>query len=269
MKFDMDFGQYLLDEYKQGNINKSDIETIKARPFDRTVFEIDNMFKVVNRITYGNITNFSPVLNGNDFFNDPDKMLTTRDKVYDAINKVRIVDCSAFYRPIYSHGLGGDMKHESLMLEILPDIILMPNAGTKAMMWQETASVKNDTPARFMIPIFTGSDLNELMIELIGRYRWEICRKIQGVRWNDIREHCLTSDYYDYLQFYRKNRDLTSEAKEQLKIALSRAKNNFSEVFVKDYLNWIKYESKGGFRLNKFVSNIMFTYCPFSKDITR
>ena len=134
-------------------------------------------------------------------------------------------------------------------------------------MWQETARVKNDTPARFMIPIFTGSDLNELMIELIARYRWEICRKIQGVRWNDIREHSLTSDYYDYLQFYRKNHDLSPEAKEQLKTALSRAKNNFREVFVKDYLNWIKYESKGGFRLNKVVRMIMFTYCPFSKDI--
>lgn len=266
-EFDMDFGQYLLDEYKQGNIQKSDIEKIKAQPVARTEFEIDNMFKSVNRITYGNITNFSCVLNGNDLFNDPDKMLTTRDKIYEAINMVRVIDYSAFYRPIYSHGLPGDMKHESLMQEILPDIILMPNAGTKAMMWQETASVKNDTPARFMIPIFTGSDLNELMIELIARYRWEICRKIQGVRWNDIREHSLTSDYYDYLQFYRKNHDLSPEAKEQLKTALSRAKNNFREVFVKDYLNWIKYESKGGFRLNKVVRMIMFTYCPFSKDI--
>lgn len=44
-----------------------------------------------------------------------------------------------------------------------------------------------------------------------------------------------------------------------------RAKNNFREIFVKDYQNWIKYEAKGGFRLNRYVRQIMFTYCPFSK----
>ena len=51
------------------------------------------------------------------------------------------------------------------MEEILPDVILMPNAGTRAMMWQETASVRNDTPARFMIPIFTAVDLQEAILE--------------------------------------------------------------------------------------------------------
>ena len=116
-----------------------------------------------------------------------------------------------------------------------------------------------------MVPIFTAVDLNDLLLETCGRYRWELCRKIQGVRWNDIREHSLTSDYYDYLQFYRKNRELSSETKEQIKSSLTRAKNNFREVFVKDYQNWIKYEAKGGFRLNKYVRQIMFTYCPFSK----
>ena len=152
------------------------------------------------------------------------------------------------------------------MEEILPDVILMPNAGTRAMMWQETASVRNDTPARFMIPIFTAVDLQEAILENCGRYRWEMCRKIQGVRWNDIRERSLTSDYYDYLQFYRKNRELSAETKDQIKGALARAKNNFREIFVKDYQNWIKYEAKGGFRLNRYVRQIMFTYCPFSAE---
>ena len=87
------------------------------------------------------------------------------------------------------------------MKEVLPDIILMPNAGTKAMMWQETAGVKRDTSARFMFPVFTAVDLEDMMIETMGRYRWEICRKIQGVHWNDIREKSLTAEYCDYMQF--------------------------------------------------------------------
>ena len=100
------------------------------------------------------------------------------------------------------------------MKEVLPDIILMPNVGSRALMWQETAGVKNDTPARFLFPMFTSVDLEDLMRETIARYRWEICRKIQGVYWNDLREPSLTSEYCDYMQFYRKNSELSAEAKD-------------------------------------------------------
>ena len=56
-------------------------------------------------------------------------------------------------------------------------------------------------------------------------------------------------------------------AKEKIKNALARSRNNFREVFVKDYVNWLKYESQGSFRLNKVARNILITYCPFSVDI--
>ena len=49
--------------------------------------------------------------------------------------------------------------------EVLPDIILMPNVGSRALMWQETAGVKNDTPARFLFPMFTSMDMEDLMRE--------------------------------------------------------------------------------------------------------
>lgn len=265
-EFDMDFAAYLHDEVRRGELAKADVEKKKNDPEERVRFEIMNMFASVNRVTYGNITMFSPVLCGRDLFNSLDKMLVTSDKLEEAFNEVRKVDYSIFYRPLFISDMPAELKNETVMQEILPDVILMPNAGTRAMMWQETASVRNDTPARFMIPIFTAADLQEAVLENCGRYRWEMCRKIQGVRWNDIREHCLTSDYYDYLQFYRKNRELSAETKEQVKSALQRAKNNFREVFVRDYQNWIKYEAKGGFRLNKYVRGIMFAYCPFSKS---
>ena len=153
------------------------------------------------------------------------------------------------------------------MKEILPDIVLMPNAGIKAMMWQEISGVKSDTPARFMFPVFTAVDLNELMLETIARYRWEMCRRLEGVHWNDVREKSLTAEYCTYIQFYRNNRDLSTEAKEKLKGTLAQAKNNYREVFVKDYINWIKFESKGSFRLNKIARDILIRYCPFVKAV--
>ena len=149
------------------------------------------------------------------------------------------------------------VNSDRIMKEILPDIVLMPNAGIKAMMWQEISGVKSDTPARFMFPVFTAVDLNELMLERIARYRWEMCRRLEGVHWNDVREKSLTAEYCTYIQFYRNNRDLSTEAKEKLKGTLAQAKNNYREVFVKDYINWIKFESKGSFRLNKIARDIL------------
>ncbi len=195
-------------------------------------------------------------------------MAVTVEKLEDELNKVRKVDFSAFFREVNFSGDGKDiLNHELLMSEVLPDIILMPNAGTRAMMWQETADKRRDTPARFLFPIFTAASLEDMMVETVARYRWEMCRKIQGVRWNDIREKSLTSEYCDYLQFYRKNRDLSTDAKDKLKTAIQRAKNNYREVFVKDYQGWINYESKGSFRLNKVAREILIVYCPFAKDI--
>ena len=52
-----------------------------------------------------------------------------------------------------------------------------------------------------------------------------------------------------------------------MKNALTRARNNYREVFVKDYVNWMKYESKGSFRLNKVARDILVRYCPFTKEI--
>ena len=48
---------------------------------------------------------------------------------------------------------------------------------------------------------------------------------------------------------------------------MAQAKNNYREVFVKDYINWIKFESKGSFRLNKIARDILVRYCPFIKTV--
>ena len=69
------------------------------------------------------------------------------------------------------------------------------------------------------------------------------------------------------MQFYKKNRDLSADAKEKVKSMLARAKNNYREVFVLDYASWILFESKGSFRLNKVARDILVRYCPFAKAI--
>ena len=194
-------------------------------------------------------------------------MAVTAERIEGAINKIRCLDYSVLYREVMFSDPAHGINQEWLMHEVLPDVILMPDAGTRAVMWQETVGAKSNTPARFLFPMFSAADLDELMVETMGRYRWEICRRIQGVYWNDIRERSLTSEYCDYIQFYRKNTDLSVDAKDKIKTALARARNSYREVFVKDYQSWMKYESAGSFRLNKVARDIMVRYCPFAKDV--
>lgn len=266
-EFDMDYPQYLADLRKNGEVTADQVKTLLNDQNRKLEYEIKNMFPTVNRITYGKITTFCPILGEYDLINSVEKMLVTAEKIENAMNAIRKIDFSVFYREVMFSDPERDLNREMIQKEVLPDIILMPNVGTKPMMWQETAGVKRDTPARFMFPIFTAVDLEDMMVETMGRFRWEMCRKIQGVHWNDIREKSLTAEYCDFIQFYRKNHDLSPEAKEKMKSALIRAKNNYREVFVKDYVSWIKFESKGSFRLNKVARDILIRYCPFVKEV--
>lgn len=268
-EFDLDYMGYLNELKKTGKIAADEQKRMLEDQREKVQYEMRNMFVSTNRATYGKISTFCPVLCEHDIINSVENMLVTAEKVNQALDYIRQIDFSLFYREIAFSDPERDINREMIQAEVLPNVILMPNAGSKAMMWQETAGIKKDTPARFIFPIMTVADVTEMMVEVSGRFRWEMCRKIQGVRWNDITEASLTSEYNDYIQYYRKNNDLSPEAKEKVKNALYKAKNNFREVFVKDYQNWIKYESRGSFRLNRVSRDIIFRYCPFSKEIRK
>ena len=155
--------------------------------------------------------------------------------------------------------------HDFLHIEVLPDIILMPVVGTRGVMWQEISDSNRKNPARMMLPVFQLEDLTKVMLHMAGEYRWEICKRIQGGRWNDISDPSLTSLYCDYLQFYKRNSDLSSECKEKVKLSLQRHKQLFKSVFVADYMTYITYESAGSPHLNRVARSILFQFCPLSK----
>ncbi|MGN0349640.1 MAG: cyclic nucleotide-binding domain-containing protein [Roseburia sp.] len=266
-EFDLDYIGYLNELKKTGKLRADQVKAYTENVEMKVKYEIQNMFASGNRITYGKISTFCPLLAEHDLINSIDKMLVTVQKLEESLDKLRKIDYSAFYRETMFSDPDKGINREMIMKEVMPNIILMPNAGTRAQMWQETAGIRRDTPARFMFPIFTSVDLDDMMVDTVGRYRWEICRKIQGVHWNDIREKSLTAEYCDYMQFYKKNHELSPETKEKIKLALIRGRNNYREVFVKDYQNWIKYESRGSFRLNKIAREILISYCPFAKPI--
>lgn len=265
--FDEDYTDSLHKQKMNGKITEEQEKQLLRDRKQKLLFELHNMFPNVNKMTYGKISTYCPVFSDHNIFKPLDAAFVTPDAVYKILALTTNADFHAFFREtIYTNEDCGIAK-EYVHTECLPDIILMPCVGTRGVMWQEIEGKKRATPSRMMLPVFQMEDLTSCMLHIIGEYRWEICKRIQGARWNDVTDRSLTSEYFDYLQFYKKNADLTSDMKEKIKNNIQKCKNSFKEMFVRDYMLWVLYESAGSPRLNKTARGILFSYCPFSASI--
>lgn len=218
-------------------------------------------------MSFGRISTFCPIFSEHNVMKDLESALVSKDKVAEIINSIREKDFGAYYRETLFTKPEQGVSKEFINIEILPDVILTPNMGTRGVMWQEIEGKRRNTPGRMLSSIFQIEDLNLILIRLTGEFRWEMCKRMQGARWNDVSERSLTSEYFDYIQFFRKNQELSTDAKERIKSDMGRAKNSFKEMFIMDYITWILYESNGAPRLNKVARTILFTYCPFTRAI--
>ena len=243
-------------------------ETAALKNGERRVsYEFDNMFRSVNKMISGHITTFCPVFSDHELYKPLDAMLVKGGTIHALIDKIRSIDFSCFYREMTYTAPEEGVQKEVIQVEVLPEVILMPSCGSRGAMWQEITGKKRTSPARFALPLFLGEDLPKIMVRLCGEFRWELCRRIQGARWNDLGERSLTSDYCDYLDTYKRSKDLSPEAKEKIKSSYAKYRNSSKEMFVHDYLDYVQYEGSGSLRLNKLTRVILFTYCPFSKAI--
>ncbi|MCQ2080859.1 MAG: cyclic nucleotide-binding domain-containing protein [Lachnospiraceae bacterium] len=268
-EFDTDYAEYLHEQMRNNKISKKEEAALFNDSESRVKYELDNIFGSVNKTTTGRITTFCPLLSEHNLIKGLEEMLVTADKVRESVVKIRSIDYGAYYRQTMYAAPENGISKEIIDVEILPDFILTPNIGNRGIMWQEIEGKRRTTPARMFLSIFQQEDLYNQILKLTGQFRWEMCKRVQGARWNDITEHSLTSEYFDYVQFYRKNNELSAEAKDKIKNDLVRSKNSFREMFIRDYIVWINFESQGSPRLNKVVRAIMFSYVPFSRDVRK
>ncbi len=264
-EFDLEYSEYLAGLRKQNRLTEKEVQQYLSDPLKKLQYEIQNMFRYNNRTTNGQITSFVPFLHKDQWSNGIERLLLTSSRVNEAIAQIMRIDYSVFDREvIYSNK---NIVKEYIVKTVYPDVILLPNVGSNGVMWQDIAGKKRDTSARFLLPIFTDVNLGLLLVRILGRFRWELCRTIEGISWNDIQNKSLTSEYSDYLQFYRKNKELSEEKKEKIKAQIQKGRNSSREIFVIDYELWISYEARGAIKLNKPVREIMASYCPFAKEI--
>lgn len=266
-EFDEDYTDYLHKQKAGHHITAAQFAELEKDPMSKVAFEMQNMFPQVNKMTCGRVTTFCPLFSSDNVLKDLKTAFVTTTQVHRAFEKIKSIDYSAFYRESMDLDHMEIMGKETIHLEFLPDIILMPNIGIRGVMWQEIDGKKRNTPGRMFFSIFHMEDLSTTMVRLTGEFRWEMCKRIQSSRWNDVSERSLTSEYFDYIQFYRKNQELSTEAKERVRNSLQRAKNSFKEMFVRDYIIWILFEGAGSPRLNKVARRILLTYCPFPAEL--
>ena len=266
-EFDMDYEDYLRDQKKTGQITEAEMKEKMDDQEAKLKYEVDNMFKSNHRLVSSQPSTFVPFLYTEGCASSLLRTYLSKDKIAACTRRLRQIDYSVFYREIVFVAEESGIKQEQVMEEVAPDFLLMPGCGGNGVMWQELSGRRRNSKGRFLLPQFFEGELDETMIKLFGRFRWELCRTMQGSAWNNIQLKSLTSEYSDYIQFYRKNRELSEDRKEKLKMQIQKCRNNTREVFVLDYINWVRHESKGGILLNKLVREIMATYCPFPKQI--
>ena len=245
-EFDMEFPKYLKQQYDDGEIKMDEMKRLSNDRKAKVSFEIQNFLRLGSRMTYGRISTYVPVFTEESSPRPPATSITTYKAVHDTLNMIRSIDYSCFTRQIVYSNTNIGVTREFIDTEILPYIILMPNGGTRSALWQEISGAYRNTA---------------------GEFRWEMCRREQGVHWNDVTVPSLTSLFCDYLQFYRKNHELSPDLREKIKAQLQSARNSSKAVFVSDYMNYVVYESAGSLRLNKVSRDIIFRFCPFTKGI--
>ena len=266
-EFEMDYPAYLKELKSANKIDAKEEARLLQDQTEKLKFEMENVFPVVNRVTYGKPTVFVPLFADHNVTRYIQDILVTADKIKQYLDEIRSLDFSAFYRETAYANQKIGIPNENVNVEVMPNIILMPNVGMRGSMWQEIEGRVRTTPARIFMPMFYEEDVKGLVIRMVGEFRWEMCKRVQGSRWNDISDPSLTSIFCDYLQFYMNNRNLSMQTMLAIRNEVSSARNNYKTVFVSNYTDWLLHESRGAARLNNVAIGVLMTFCPFTAAV--
>lgn len=263
--FEQDFRDSLREAKRNGDITSEQEKLYLQDKEKRVAFEVDNMFASNNKIVNGKLSTYVPILYKDQFYGDMSRIFVSKGQLCESILELEKKDFTVFYREVFYSNPKLKIDKEYVMQKVYPDVILCPIYGTTSSMWQEITGKRRDSPARFIFPILIENELDKAVTKAFGRFHWEYCRCEQGASWNNIQYKSLTSEYMDYIQYYRKNHELSDEKREKIRSQIQRARNNSREIFLSDYETWIYFESKSALKLNKVSRQILATYCPFVK----
>ena len=260
------FERLKLENKEKGWKRESDVPEEYDNYDIRIKYEINNFMDTNVRLTTGSPTTAFPILTKYAIAIDLPKAFVSKQRLSEVLDKIVSMDFSAFHREILLNDEQAGILKEFIMSKVIPNFILVPSIGTKVMMWQDLSTRSKASRGRFAIPVFATADLFTLILEAVGAFRWELTKSIMGADWNNVANSSITADYTDYVQFFKKNRELSQEQKEKLATEFKRFRSD-RDRFVNDYIQWLKFESEGVLKLNKVARGIFYKHVPFEKEI--
>ncbi len=257
------FKQVLARQEKMTKREKEAACLFENTPEDRVRFEIRNIAADLSKVLYGNKIRALPFLFSESIQGNVSQAFVNIQGFNNTIEKIRKRDFSLFYREIlFKHPAGS----EFIQKEVLPSFVFYPLPGSRIIMWQEMEGTRKNTPGRFFLPLFFSGKLEEQVLTQLAYFRWELNKTVAGYNWTDPVEGGLVGMYYDYIQFYKKNPNLTPEAKERLTEFIKNTKSD-KDRFAQEYMLWVLYEYEGNMRLNSYAREIFYRFCPFPENI--
>jgi len=226
-------------------------------------FEIAQLLTPGTRMVSRSLAMAFPLFNQLFLGGDLKNNVLTRKRVQEAVDRIRALDYSLFHREVRVVHQGAVFFVQK---EVLPSIILVPCVGDRALCWQEMEGTNKQKPGRILLPVVLREDLDKVLLEVLGKYRWELNRSCAGYNWANPAEGGLTGNYFDYACFFAKNSELSTEAKDEVRQYFKRYAST-SDRFMRDYMLWMTYEKDGVLKLNKVTRKIFFKYVPFPKAV--
>ncbi len=228
-------------------------------PEDRVRFELRKIAGDISTVLNGNRVKTLPFLCSQILSGSISRLFLDPDRIAQSVLFCKSRDFSLFYREVlFKHDLGADF----IKKEIIPNFILYPVFGTRSVMWQEMEGNSKQTPGRLFFPCLFAEKIEENLLYQLAKYRWELQKTIAGYNWTDPVEGGLVGVYYDYIRYYRKNPNITLEAKKRLEEFIKKTKSD-DDRFARDYISWVQFEYEGKIRLNSFAREIFYRFCPF------
>lgn len=232
---------------------------------DLVRFELRKVAGEIQGMIFGNRRKALPFLMDSQIQGSPVRMFLSPDAVVANVEKYRQRDFSMFYREVMlRHELGSDF----IQAEVIPNFVLYPGFGSRAVMWQEMDGTRKRTPGRIILPAFFSETIGPAILEQIAYFRWELQKAVSGHNWTDPVEGGIVGAYYDYIAFYKKNSTISPEARKRLADFIKRTKSD-KDRFSKDYITWVEYEFNGSMRLNGAAREIFFRFCPFPAAVRK
>ncbi len=175
--FGLDYQDVFREKKRRGEITDKDKAQYDEDLDGRIDHEIGGLFKMGQRMCCGRSSDYFPIFHRGMVTGDLSKSLVTPQRLEESLDRILQVDFSALHREtVYSNPEKG-IRQELIMQAVWPDFILMPVFGAEGVMWQGLSGKLMNSPGRFLFPIFLSANLDDVMLETVAKFRWELSRR--------------------------------------------------------------------------------------------